>query len=399
MAELLFTTDAFRPLDRSVRGVPLLLDNGMRLIEPACSWLMHVALVRGRTRSPQTWRAYGEALYDWWQTLEANGWAWDRVSYHEVAAYRDRMLTGPSNHTGRPYARATINGRLRIVALFYRWCAARGMVASVSFSTQDVSVARSRPAPFLAHVDAGGGVQAANELVLREFGTLPRPLAPEAIRRILAPLGARDRLIVEWAALTGLRRMETAGLGKAATRQSSWWGRSSPRRRSNEPARSAPAAAGRAKRRPLDAGARVIAQPLRRRRLAPRHSPPRGQPRPQMACVGCSLTRWLPADELVSCRPPARDQAVPVVDGGGPTPRPEAAVAIHAAQDRHDPAGRDRVDGLERSDLVRRTRSVRRPTPVRLAAGKARQAAGEHDGPGHRAQLPHGDCQHVPPAR
>ncbi len=216
MAELLFTTDAFRPLDRSVRGVPLLLDNGMRLIEPACSWLMHVALVRGRTRSPQTWRAYGEALYDWWQTLEANGWAWDRVSYHEVAAYRDRMLTGPSNHTGRPYARATINGRLRIVALFYRWCAARGLVEAEPFTTQDVSVARWRPTPFLVHVDASGGVRSANELVLREVATLPRPLPPEAIRRILAPLGTRDRLIVDWAAMTGMRRMELAGLGKAA---------------------------------------------------------------------------------------------------------------------------------------------------------------------------------------
>jgi hypothetical protein len=38
-------------------------------------------LVRGRTRSKETWRTYGEALYDWWQTLEANAWArgteWD----------------------------------------------------------------------------------------------------------------------------------------------------------------------------------------------------------------------------------------------------------------------------------------------------------------------------------
>ncbi len=214
MAELLFTADDFRPLGRSVSGVPMLLDGSMRLVEPACAWLMHVALVRGRTRSPQTWRAYGEALYDWWQTLEANGWAWDRVSYHEVAAYRDRMLSGPSDHTGRPYARATINGRLRVIALFYRWCASRGLTASVPFTSQDVSVARSRPAPFLAHVDASGGVRSANELVLREVRALPRPIAPEAIRCVMAPLGARDRLIVEWAALTGMRRMEIAGLSK-----------------------------------------------------------------------------------------------------------------------------------------------------------------------------------------
>ena len=148
MAELLFTTDTFRPLKRSVPGVPMLLNANMCLIEPACAWLLHIALVRGRTRSAQTWRTYGEALYDWWQTLEANGWAWYSVRFHEVAAYRDYMLTYSSDHTGRPYARATINSRLRILALFYRWCAASGLVTAAPFSWSDVSVARWRPAPF-----------------------------------------------------------------------------------------------------------------------------------------------------------------------------------------------------------------------------------------------------------
>ena len=116
--------------DHSVlrRDVPMLLDGGMRLIEPACLWLMHIALIRGRTRSRQTWRTYGEALYDWWQTLEANGWAWDEVGTGELAAYRDHMLRHPSGHTGRPYARSTINGRLRILSMFYRWCAADGLI-------------------------------------------------------------------------------------------------------------------------------------------------------------------------------------------------------------------------------------------------------------------------------
>jgi site-specific recombinase XerD len=178
-------------------------------MSPSCA-------VAPAARSPQTWRAYGEALYDWWQTLEANGWAWDQVSHHEAAAYRNRMLTSPSGHTGRPYARATINGRLRIIALFYRWCVGRGLVRATPFTTQEVSVARWRPAPFLAHVDASGGVRTANELVLREVVALPRPLAPACIRRITSTLGTRDRLIVEWAAKTGMRRMEIAGLPKAA---------------------------------------------------------------------------------------------------------------------------------------------------------------------------------------
>jgi len=47
---------------------------------------------------------------------------------------------------------------------------------------------------------------------MRHVPMLPRPLAPEAIRRIMAAMSVRDRLIVEWAVTTGIRRMEVAGL-------------------------------------------------------------------------------------------------------------------------------------------------------------------------------------------
>jgi len=155
MAQLLFSTPTFRPDGSSVEGVPMLLDQRMRLIEPACAWLMHVALVRGRTRSPQTWRTYGEALYDWWQTLEANDWRWDRVGASELAAYRDQMLRSRPE-TGRPLARSTINGRLRTIARFYRWCAGMRLVDQVPFSSHEIALSRSRPQGFLAHIDAGG---------------------------------------------------------------------------------------------------------------------------------------------------------------------------------------------------------------------------------------------------
>jgi site-specific recombinase XerD len=212
MAELLFTTEAFQPQGLPTPHVPMLLDAEMRLIEPACAWLLHVALVRGRTRSKETWRTYGESLYDWWQTLEANGWAWDKVGSHELTAYRNRMLEGASDHTGRPYSPATINIRLRVLAMFYRWCAASGLIGEVPFSISDLSLRRSRPASFLVHVEAKGGRQTVNELTLRQTRALPRPLDPEIIRRAMDNMDARDRLIVEWAVTTGVRRLEIAGL-------------------------------------------------------------------------------------------------------------------------------------------------------------------------------------------
>lgn len=216
MAQLLFTTDAFAPHGLARPGVPLLLDGEMRLIEPACAWLLHVALVRGRTRSPETWRTYGEVLYDWWQTLGANGWGWNEVGLAEVAAYRDRMLSGPSDRTGRPFARSTINGRIRTLALFYRWCVNAGLIERAPFAANELATFRSRPQGFLAHVDASGGRQEVNDMTVRHKPLLPRPLSPEVLRRVMGPMETRDRLIVEWAVTTGIRRMEVAGLRRSA---------------------------------------------------------------------------------------------------------------------------------------------------------------------------------------
>lgn len=112
-----------------------------------------------------------------------------------------------------------VNGRLRILALFYRWCSVSGLVATIPFSSEDMIVGRSRPPSFFVHLDARGGRQPVNTLTVREARALPRPLAPDAIRRIIARLEPRDRLIVEWAALTGMRRMEIAGLRKSALSQ------------------------------------------------------------------------------------------------------------------------------------------------------------------------------------
>jgi site-specific recombinase XerD len=216
MAELIFTSEHFKPHQAPQPGVPMLLDDTMRLIEPACAWFMYVALIRGRTRSRETWRTYGEAIYDWWQTLEANGWVWDQVGTGEIAAYRDHMLQHRSEHTGRPYARSTINARIRVLSLFYKYCAVAGLIAKAPLSSSELAVGRYRPPSFLAHINANGGKQIVNDLTVQHTAVLPRPLAPEVIRRVMVGMGARDRLMVEWAVTTGVRRMEVAALRRSA---------------------------------------------------------------------------------------------------------------------------------------------------------------------------------------
>lgn len=129
--------------------------------------------MQGRTRSRETWRTYGGAFYDWWQTLGPNGWGWNEVGLAEIAAYRDRILSGPSDRTGRPFARSTINGRIRTLALFYRWCA--GLIERAPFAASELSLSEAgRRAPRSCRRKRRAAV--VNEMTARHKPLLPRPL-------------------------------------------------------------------------------------------------------------------------------------------------------------------------------------------------------------------------------
>lgn len=105
---------------------PVLLSNQMRIIEPAFAYMIEQAELRAH--SPETIRTYGEHLYDWFDTLEQSDLSWDKVDEGTILAYRNRMLEGPSPYTGRPFARSTINDRVRSVCRFYAWAHRRKMI-------------------------------------------------------------------------------------------------------------------------------------------------------------------------------------------------------------------------------------------------------------------------------
>ena len=134
------------------------------------------------------------------------------VSEAEIAAWRNRMLSQPSPHTKRPYARSTVNDRVRTVCRFYAWAQGRGWIESLPFHFVDVRVGSGRRQSFLAHVDARPGVVAANILTVAEHERLPRPLRIDQLRRVFAHLDMPYRLMAEWALATGLRRKELCGL-------------------------------------------------------------------------------------------------------------------------------------------------------------------------------------------
>jgi integrase/recombinase XerD len=193
-------------------GFPILVSERMAIIEPAFAWLIELATIPGRSHAAETIRTYGEHLHDWFDSLEQSGLDWRGVSETEIAAWRNRMLSQPSPHTKRPYARSTVNDRVRTVCRFYVWAQGRGWIEALPFHFVDVRVGSSRRQSFLAHVDARPGIMAANILTVAEHERLPRPLRVDQLRRVFAHLEMPYRLMAEWALATGLRRKELCGL-------------------------------------------------------------------------------------------------------------------------------------------------------------------------------------------
>jgi integrase/recombinase XerD len=208
---LTYTNAAFTHHSVPMPDVPVLLNDDMAIVEGPQRWLFYIALDRGRTRSRETWRSYAEALYDWLQTCEANGWDWDDVDEGHLRAYRNQMLYHPSSVTGRAYSLRTINGRLRRLAMFYRWAFRRGLIAQLPFEYETVRTAISPDADLLAHLRTLEG-SLALDLTIREYRMIPTALTAEELRRVRTHLTARDALIADWAVSTGARRMEVLGL-------------------------------------------------------------------------------------------------------------------------------------------------------------------------------------------
>ena len=193
-------------------GFPILISARMAIIEPAFAWLLDLATIPGRSHAAETIRTYAEHLHDWFDSLEQSSLDWRTVGESEIAAWRNRMLTGPSPHTKRPYARSTVNDRIRTVCRFYAWAHDRGWVEALPFHFIDVRVAWGRRQNFLAHVDPHPGVTIANNLTISEHQRLPRALTVDQLRRLFAHLDMPYRLLAEWALATGMRRKELCGL-------------------------------------------------------------------------------------------------------------------------------------------------------------------------------------------
>ncbi|MGE4307063.1 MAG: tyrosine-type recombinase/integrase [Novosphingobium sp.] len=190
---------------------PILLTEGMEIIEPAFEYLYEIATLYGRTHSRETLRTYAEHLYDWFDSLEQSDLSWRDVRTDTIAAYRNRMLERPSAHTGRPYARSTINDRVRTICRFYEWAHGRGWIDEHPILYADLALTSLQSHGFLAHLGPRS-ITHANALTLAEYESLPRPLRVDELQRLFSHLDMPYRLMAEWALATGMRRMELCAM-------------------------------------------------------------------------------------------------------------------------------------------------------------------------------------------
>ena len=181
-------------------GFPILFDADMVIIEPAFVWLMEHAELSGCAQASETVRTYGEHLHDWFDSLEQSGIEWREADERVIAAYRNRMLENPSTHTGRPYARTTINARVSTVCRFYGWALDRGLIDHCPFRLTEKMT-------LMLDGSYRPGLQRrqVNELIVSRPEKLPRPLRADELR-------PTARLAAQWALGAGLRRKELCAL-------------------------------------------------------------------------------------------------------------------------------------------------------------------------------------------
>jgi site-specific recombinase XerD len=204
--ELSFTDPEFTMTGVSLPGIPFLVDRDMKLVNIPNRFLYEIAVIHGRTRSPKTWKTYGNHLYEFFSFLEENNLEWNQVDQAQIAIWRNTMLD-------RKLQRSTVNARIRLVSDFYQWAFRRHMIKEFPYETKDIFVAK--PKGFLAHVDASGNRANANNLTLPTHKPLPQFLHKEQARIFINALSPhRNQLMAYLMLLCGLRREEVVGLNQ-----------------------------------------------------------------------------------------------------------------------------------------------------------------------------------------
>ena len=192
---------------------PFILDSEMRWQTEPNAFLVQVSLVRGRTRSPKTWRSYAYQFGDWLSFCERIGLDWRHATEMSIATYRNILTSEASSQTGRSLKRSTINHKLSVICQFYRFAQKKNWIEVLPFDLEGTRIPFAGPSSFDLRVKTGSAAHAGNSLRLREAKEeLEIPPRRDVRRFIKSFQSWRDQLMAEIMWLTGMRCVEVCSL-------------------------------------------------------------------------------------------------------------------------------------------------------------------------------------------
>lgn len=192
---------------------PFILDHEMTWVPEVNHFFHSVSEENGKTASPHTSRAYGYHLVDWLSYAEKMGLDWKRASHRHLATYRNALAQDCSVLTKRPIKRETINLRLGMICMFYKFLVRHRYIPKLPFDVEEVRAYRPRDTDEMAHLRQFAGKTTSNTLLYRTHErSLEIPTNDDIRRFIKSFRGWRDRLMAELMWVTGIRRSEVCEL-------------------------------------------------------------------------------------------------------------------------------------------------------------------------------------------
>lgn len=205
---LFFSTSDFKIHGYSYPNLPLLVDRNGAIEREVLQFCIYYLIKRGRVESLNSWVKFGKDLLDFFDWCESNEIDWRDVGNDRestiLAEYRDWSLGEEVGNSP-----STVNGRLNFLMKFYRFACNRGIVASLPYQMETVTV--RRPRGFLIHADAAGGQRLSPDVVLKTARPVIRVLSRDQARTLVSSISNPiHKLIVRLALTSGLRRQELA---------------------------------------------------------------------------------------------------------------------------------------------------------------------------------------------
>jgi integrase/recombinase XerD len=194
-------------------GRPFILDSEMRWQMEPNAFLAEVSLVRGKTRSPKTWRSYAYQFGDWLSFCERIDLEWRRATELNLATYRNILASEASSQTRRALKRSTINHKLSVICQFYRFAQKKKWIEVLPFDLEGTRIPFESRSACDLRVKTGAAAHAGSSLRLTETKEeLEIPPRRDVRRFIKSFQRWRDQLMAEIMWLTGMRCAEVCSL-------------------------------------------------------------------------------------------------------------------------------------------------------------------------------------------